>query len=294
MADASFSFEAEPLAFALTTPSVQTSPAVFASPHSGRYYPDDFVRASRLDADGLRRSEDGYVDALFRSAPDHGAPLIAAHYARAYCDLNREPYELDPAMFSDPLPSKANIRSSRVAAGLGTIARTVGAGMEIYRGKLRVSEVERRLAQCYRPYHRQLEQLVRATREKFGWSLLVDCHSMPSIGVPAGPDGAVDVVLGDSHGQACAPDITQMVQDRLVELGYRVSRNMPYSGGYTTCHYGRPSAGCHSIQIEINRALYLDEGKCRPGDGFDRVAADMDRFVLGLTDGLARWHGSSP
>ncbi len=292
MADVSLSSEVEPFPYALLNPSVQTSPVVFASPHSGRYYPPEFVAASRLDAETLRRSEDGYVDVLFASVPKHGVPLLAAHYARAYCDLNREPYELDQAMFSEPLPPRANTRSPRVAAGLGTIARTVGAGMEIYSSKLRVSEVERRLARCYHPYHAQLDQLLLQTREKFGWSLLVDCHSMPSAGASVWRDSPIDVVLGDSHGLACDDDFTRWVEACLEGQGFSVARNTPYSGGYTTCHYGHPATGSHSIQIEINRSLYLDEKNLMPGPGFDRVAAAMDVLVGHLTDRAAKWQGS--
>ncbi len=292
MADLSLSSDAAPFAFRLCSPTVQTSPVIFASPHSGRYYPAEFVAASRLDADALRRSEDGYVDALFDCGPRLGAPLLAAHYARAFCDLNREPYELDPNMFSGPLPPQANIRSPRVAAGLGTIARTVGAGVEIYRGKLRVSEIERRLACCYHPYHQQLAQLVQATQNMFGWSLVVDCHSMPSVGVPVWHDGPVDVVLGDSHGLACSPAITQLVENTFTEKGYRVVRNSPYAGGYTTCHYGCPKMGSHSIQIEINRSLYLDERTQTPGNRFDQVVSDIEFVVQALTVQAAQWQGN--
>ena len=293
MADVLVSSEVEPFAYALLSPSVLTSPVVFASPHSGRYYPPEFVASSRLDAETLRRSEDGYVDALFVTVPTHGAPLIAAHYARAYCDLNREPFELDPAMFSDPLPPRANIRSPRVAAGLGTIARTVGAGVEIYSSKLRVAEVERRLSRCYYPYHQQLERLVKQTRDQFGWSLLVDCHSMPSAGATVWRDAPIDVVLGDSHGLACSSKITDLIEEFLAGRGYSVERNTPYAGGYTTCHYGHPALGSHSIQIEINRSLYLDEKNLVPGPGFDRVATDMDLLVGHLTTHAAQWQGNT-
>ena len=263
----------------LTPPPVPAVPMVFASPHSGRFYPPGFVAQSRLDPTVLRRSEDVLVDELFACVPIYGAPLLAAQYARAFCDLNREPYELDPAMFSTPLPPVANSRSPRVAAGLGTIPRTVGAGLEIYHGKLRVAEIEQRLQLCYFPYHQQLEQLIHDTKARFGTCLLVDCHSMPSMGASIWGESPVDVVLGDNHGTACDPAITQMVQDCLTAQGYHVQRNHPYAGGFSTCHYGRPAAESHALQIEINRALYLDETGLAAGAGFPRLAAHLDALV---------------
>lgn len=285
---------AGPSAYSLWVPVDQTAPVVFASPHSGRQYPEAFVTGSRLDFVSLRRSEDAFVDELFSCVPDHGAPLIAASYARAYCDLNREPYELDPSMFSGPLPKAANIKSPRVAAGLGTIARTVGSGMEIYRGKLSIDEIEKRLELCYRPYHRQLERLIAATHERFGWCLLVDCHSMPSSGVPIWRDRGVDMVLGDCHGLACGSDVTEKIENFLTEKGYRVAINTPYAGGFTTSHYGHPSVGFHSIQIEINRDLYLDEASINPGPGFNRLRTDMNEVVRTLTKWAAQWQVKAP
>lgn len=266
-------------------PTAQTVPLVFASPHSGRDYPPDFVALSKLDPAGLRRSEDSFVDLLFASAPDRGAPLIAALFPRAFCDPNREPYELDPSMFSGRLPAHANTRSPRVAAGLGTIARVVASGAEIYRAKLPVAEAERRISQYYRPYHHRLRSLVDATRNRFGWSLLVDCHSMPSVGGPMDRDmglSRVDVVLGDCFGAACAPAVTQMAEDVFRNLGYRVVRNTPYAGGFTTRHYGQPKGGSHALQIELNRALYMDERKHTQSSGFATLQADLDKVIAAL------------
>lgn len=270
---------------AVQAPSPQTVPLVFASPHSGRDYPADFVAASRLDPLALRRSEDSFVDELFAAAPVHGAPLIAACFPRAYCDPNREPYELDPEMFADPLPAFANTRSPRVAAGLGTIPKVVATGTEIYRTKLPVAEAEWRVATCYRPYHSRLRALVDATRHLFGWSLLVDCHSMPSVGGPLDRDAGtarVDVVLGDCFGAACAPIVTHTVEESFLRLGYRVVRNAPYAGGYTTRHYGQPSTGSHALQIELNRALYMDERAHARSPGFAPLAADLGQVIADL------------
>ena len=273
-------------------PAERTVPLVFASPHSGRDYPADFVASSRLDPQGLRRSEDSFVDELFAGVVRHGAPLLSACFPRAFLDPNREPYELDPSMFSGPLPSAANTRSPRVAAGLGTIARVVATGSEIYSGKLPVSEIERRVTQFYRPYHRRLVALVDESRLRFGWSLLVDCHSMPSIGGPMDRDvglSRVDVVLGDCYGASCAPLITQVVEEAFRSRGYRVVRNTPYAGGYTTRHYGQPRNGSHALQIELNRALYMDESRHAKLPGFDHLAADLDGVVAALA-ALTRDH----
>lgn len=268
-------------------PVERTVPLVFSSPHSGREYPPDFVAASRLDPQGLRRSEDSFVDELFASVVRHGAPLLSARFPRAFLDPNREPYELDPSMFSGQLPPAANTRSPRVAAGLGTIAKVVATGAEIYAGKLPVSEIDRRVSQFYRPYHRRLAALIDESRLRFGWSLLVDCHSMPSIGGPMDRDvglSRVDVVLGDCYGASCAPQITQAAENAFRARGYRVVRNTPYAGGYTTRHYGQPRHGSHVLQIELNRALYMDESRHAKLPGFDRLAADLDGVAADLAE----------
>ena len=269
----------------LVDPVEQTVPLVFASPHSGAEYPPDFVAASRLDPEALRRSEDSFIDELFASARSLGAPLLAARFPRAFVDPNREPYELDPGMFSGPLPPQANTRSPRVAAGLGTIARVVASGAEIYRGKLPVAVVEQRIAGYYRPYHARLAELLDSTRRRFGWSVLVDCHSMPSVGGPMDDDSGlsrVDVVLGDCHGASCAPEITEVVERSFRRLDYRVVRNIPYAGGFTTRHYGQPARGAHALQIEINRGLYMDETAHRKAEAFPQVAADIGQVVAAL------------
>ncbi|MCA9218753.1 MAG: N-formylglutamate amidohydrolase, partial [Planctomycetales bacterium] len=259
-------------------PVKQTSPLVFSSPHSGSYYPRDFVAQSSLELATLRKSEDSYVDELFGDATGIGAPLLRALYPRAYLDVNREPYELDPEMFDGPLPAYVNTSSARVAAGLGTVARIVATRREIYRSKLSFNEVEQRLATFYRPYHQTLRGLVARTRDRFGFCVLVDCHSMPSSGLPLDGDGApagIDFVLGDRNGLSCHPLITEAVELTLTAMGYRVLRNNPYSGGFTTQHYGDPANGFHSIQIEINRALYMDEATLHRRASFQNLRADL-------------------
>ncbi|MSO71846.1 MAG: N-formylglutamate amidohydrolase [Alphaproteobacteria bacterium] len=275
-------------AIEVRSPERQTAPVVFSSPHSGRDYPAEFVAASRLDALRLRRSEDFRVDELFASAPRNGAPLLCALFPRAFVDVNREAQELDPGMFDAPLPPGVNSTSPRARAGFGTIARVVAHGEEIYARKLSFAEVRARIDAHYRPYHQALAQLVDDTRVSFGSCLLIDCHSMPSVGGPFDADAGcsrVDIVLGDANGKSAAPGIVAAVEGRLRTLGYSVRRNAPYSGGHITRFYGRPSEGVHALQIEINRGLYMDEGALRLNAGFAPLAADLDRlmgFVAGL------------
>lgn len=263
-------------------PRDQTLPVVLASPHSGRHYPDDFLAGSRLDARALRQSEDGFVDEIFADAVGMGAPMLRAHFPRAYLDVNREPYELDPGMFADPLPSHANTRSPRVAAGLGTIARIVAHGQEIYRGKLTYAEAQRRIDRCHRPYHQMLTGLLDETRAHFGYALLIDCHSMPSTPGPAllaAGGQPLEFVLGDLHGQACGPVLTETAARWLRGRGYGVDRNNPYAGGYTTRHYGHPDRGVHALQIEISRALYMDEKRMRRKPYLTVLAKQMADLV---------------
>jgi len=260
-------------------PLRQTAPVVLASPHSGRLYPASFIAAARLNALSLRRSEDSFVDELFADAPAHGIPLLSATFPRAYCDANREAWELDPAMFEDSLPAWVNTTSPRVGAGLGTIARVVATGEAIYRGKLRFAEAERRVRTCWQPFHDTLSALIGGTQASFGGCLLIDCHSMPFHG--SAGRGA-DIVLGDAHGTACCPAVTRAAEHALIRLGYTVRRNDPYAGGFITRHYGRPREGVHALQIEIARGLYMDEDRIAPLARFDAVQADMAGLIAQL------------
>ncbi|MFM2130084.1 MAG: hypothetical protein RL477_1630 [Pseudomonadota bacterium] len=266
-------------------PARQSLPVVFASPHSGDRYPQSFIAASRLDFANLRKSEDSFIDEIFGAAPRFGAPLLKALYPRAYIDPNREPFELDPEMFADPLPSYVNTHSPRISAGLGTIARVVANGAEIYRDKLSFAEAAARINALYRPYHRALQELIEATRNAFGWCLLIDCHSMPSVGGPMDADTGktrVDFVLGDCFGASCDAAISDHVERELAKGGHTVTRNVPYSGGYTTVHYGRPRADVHVLQIEINRALYMDEDRYERLPGLNALTAHIESLMATL------------
>ena len=270
-------FESRPV-FSVLAPAQQRVPLVFNAPHSGRDYPDRFRQTSRLDAVQLRRSEDAYVDELFAAAVPMGAPFLLAHFPRAWLDVNREPYEFDPRMFDGPLPHYANVRSVRVAGGLGTVPRLVAEGRDIYRKRLPVSEALSRVENVYKPYHDALRMLTAATHRTFGRSILVDCHSMPSA-VREGESGRPDIVVGDRFGTAAARSLTELAVALLRERGYAVARNKPYAGGFITEHYGRPVRGLHAVQIELNRGLYMNEMTQERTAGFEALREDLAGFI---------------
>lgn len=258
-------------------PRKQKVPLVFASPHSGSNYPSNFLRVSALDQITLRKSEDMYVDQIFSVVLASGAPLIRALLPRSFIDLNREPYELDPDMFIDELPSYVNRHSPRVVSGFGTIARIVSTGNNIYTCKLLFSEVQQRIKTFYYPYHTELMNLIKSTKERFGYCVLIDCHSMPSTIKAIKTAGEIedrveqetlaDVVLGDRFGMSCNNAFTRAVEHTLRTYGYTVARNRPYSGGYTVFKYGQPARRFHALQIEINRRLYVNEETYQPSLG---------------------------
>src|SRR5438477_1896560 len=270
------------VALDIRQPRVRAVPLVLASPHSGNDYPRDLLAASRLDPLTLRRSEDSFVDALFAAAPELGAPLLAARFPRAYLDVNREAWELDPTMFSDTLPSFVNVRSPRVRMGLGTIARVVASGEEIYARKLRFAEARQRVDALYHPYHHALRRLVDETAANFGGYLLLDCHSMPSAASTVSGHDAAGIVLGYCYGASCAPRIVEAARAFLAKRDFAVVLNAPYAGGFTTVHYGNPRRGRHALQIEINRSLYMDERRYRKKPGFERLKAEMTGLIAHL------------
>lgn len=275
----------EPASYEILRPRHVSAPLVLASPHSGRDYPPEFVARSRLSPLALRKSEDGFVDELFAGARGCGVPLIRALFPRAFVDVNREPFELDQDMFSDPLPNHVNTQSVRVAAGLGTVPRTISGGQDIYSQKLGFAEAAARIDRHYHPYHRALQRLIRKARRDFGYCILIDCHSMPSFGEPTDPDaghGRTDFVVGDCFGEACAPYITDAIEETMAGFGYTVVRNRPFAGGFTTRRYGDPRKGVHAVQIEINRRLYMDEVRMQKTAGFAELADRMTELVSAL------------
>ena len=274
--------------FTLLSPREQSVPFVFCSPHSGRVYPKAFLDASRLDAHTLRKSEDCFVDELFAGVVDLGAPLLAARFPRAYLDVNREPYELDPELFFDAVPSHANTQSVRVVGGLGTIARIVADGEEIYARRMKVGQALERIDRLYKPFHAALAETIESTRAVFDQAFLIDCHSMPSTSSSQGAGGRPDFVLGDRFGASCDSRLTRLAREVLTGLGYEVQLNRPYAGGFITEHYGRPARGIHALQIEINRALYLDEVRLRQTAGFDRLRQNLTTLAQRLFRDMPR------
>jgi N-formylglutamate deformylase len=265
--------------FDVIEPEHWRGPVVFNSPHSGAIYPRAFLSSARLDHGTLRRSEDSFVDELIAGVVPRGYPMMRAHFPRCYVDVNREPYELDPRMFDGRLPSFANTRSMRVAGGLGTVARVVGDAQEIYDQRISVDDALRRIESLYKPYHRALRKLFTRVHQDFGAALLIDCHSMPSANGARDDRPRADIVIGDRYGTSCVPAVAEITESLLRSLGYSVSRNKPYAGGFITEHYGNPSAGLHAIQIEFNRALYMDERRYERIANFRRLAFDVEALA---------------
>src|ERR1700749_4066240 len=269
--------------FEIVEPEVWRAPIIFNSPHSGSVYPEDFLNASRIDLPTPRRSEDSFMDELIAGLSARGFPVVRVNFPRSYVDVNREPYELDPRMFSGRLRSFANTRSMRVAGGLGTIPRVVGDGQEIYGERIAVDDALARIEQLYKPYHRAPRPLINKAHRAFGTVIVVDCHSMPSVGVSREEPRRPDVVIGDRYGTSCAPILADTVEEAMRGLGYSVGRNKPYAGGFITEHYGNPASGLHTIQLELNRAVHMDERRREKGPRFAQVAADF----AALADALA-------
>jgi N-formylglutamate amidohydrolase len=268
--------------FDVIEPAPLKGPVLFNSPHSGSAYPRAFLLSSRLDIASLRRSEDSFVDELIAGVVEQGFPMLRAHFPRCYVDVNREPYELDPRMFDGRLPSFANTRSMRVAGGLGTVARVVGDAQEIYDQRIPVTDALRRIESLYKPYHRALRRLFTKLHREFGSAILVDCHSMPSSAGSKDERPRPEFVLGDRYGTSCVGVVAETVEETLRARGYSVSRNKPYAGGFITEHYGNPAAGLHAIQLEINRALYMDERRFERSSDFGRLATDMEMLARRL------------
>lgn len=267
------------VAYEVKHPERRTSCVVFASPHSGRDYPWSFLRKTILDEMAIRSSEDAFVDQLFAAAPSEGAPLLMAGAPRAYVDLNRNADELDPALIEGVRRQGHN---PRVASGLGVIPRVVSNGRAIYRGKLAMAEVERRIDLYWRPYHHMLKTLLDGAHQHHGQAILIDCHSMPHEamdGVSRGSATRPDVVLGDRFGAAASGEVMDLVESAFVGAGFTVARNAPFAGAYVTQTYGRPARNQHAVQVEIDRALYMNEALIRPNGRFDAVRERLSAVI---------------
>lgn len=270
-----------PAAHITKRPKTAASPFVFAVPHSGRHYPTDFIERARLNETALRRSEDAFVDQLFQGVLEHGGSLLIATYARAYLDLNRAENELDPALFHPPLEQDMLELSHRVKAGLGLIPSIISEGVRIYDKPLPAREAEKRASLVHKPYHNKLQELLGDSLKRYGKAYLIDCHSMPSEGGRRKRRGP-DIVLGDGWGNSCSREFTSLAEELFLNEGFSVRRNVPYSGGYSTVHYGNPASNIEALQIEINRAIYMDEETISPLPEFEQVAERLQKVCADL------------
>jgi N-formylglutamate amidohydrolase len=260
-----------------------TSAAVFSSPHSGSEYPQALLDRSHLSMAALRSSEDAYVDELYSAAPGCGAPLLAARLPRAWVDLNRAANEYDPALIAGAPKSS---RSPRINAGLGVIPRVVSEARTIFHGKLSMDEARARVEAAYQPYHDMLGAIISETRERFGYVVLFDCHSMPHDALAGSPTiggKRPEVVLGDRFGASCDRWIMDAALDLFSSAGFRVARNAPFAGGYITQSYGKPSRNVHALQIEIDRSLYMNEATIERLPHFATVQRQVSAIVRELT-----------
>ena len=268
--------------YTLDGPAGPAAPVLFASPHSGNEYPERMQSALCVPLIDLRRTEDAFVEELFADAPALGATLMAARYGRSVADLNRDPRELDASMFSDGLPRISGLPTARVDAGLGALPRVASRGEAIYARRLTRAEGEERLRLVHDAYHDRLGLELGALRDTHGAVLLIDCHSMPS--VQPGRRHLADIVLGDRFGSSCDPRLTGRVERAFRAQGLSVARNAPYAGGYTTRRYGRPKRNVHALQIEINRALYMDEHAVTRSDRFAEMRAVITDVTAQILD----------
>lgn len=271
--------------YTLRRPLHQKYPFVLASPHSGRHYPDSFIAASLLAPPELRRSEDAYADLLFDGAAA-AIPMIAARFPRAFLDANRRPDELDPAMFEEPPPGPAEC-TAHVSAGFGIIPKIVREGSVINRYRLAALDAEERIEKLYRPYHCALRAAMEQTRDRFGYSILIDCHTMP-----AAP-GVADIVVGDRFGTSAPTKLIELTEKRFAGEGFSVARNVPFAGGLCTSLYADPQAGFFALQIEISRALYLNEETVTPNGKFESVRARIGKALRFVVSASAERFGLS-
>lgn len=270
--------------YTLTMPTSHTTSVVFASPHSGRDYPSTFLNDSVLDEQSVRSSEDAFVDQLFTVAPDHGAPLLVSNTPRAFVDLNRGPEELDPALIKGLRRVDHN---PRVSSGLGVIPRVVAGGRAIYRGKLSLRDAQARLTEHWHPYHTMLQSMLDRSRAVFGEAILIDCHSMPHEAVKSLCKGTMrcpEIVLGDRFGASASPEIVDRIEAAFIRAGFQTARNTPFAGAYMAQHYGRPSRRQHVVQIEIDRALYLNEQMVQPNGDFEQVQARLASVISEIAE----------
>ncbi|WP_370576529.1 N-formylglutamate amidohydrolase [Paracoccus sp. MC1862] len=262
--------------FDIARPADWVGGVIFASPHSGRDYPGWFLAESVLDPHALRSSEDAFVDRLIAPAVAAGAVTLTARVPRCVVDLNRGADELDPAAIEGAASRRAD---PRIQSGLGVIPRVVAQGRAIRRGKLTLAEAQRRIDALWRPYHAALEGLMAEAVARHGRAILIDVHSMPREALLHLQAPPPDIVLGDRNGASADPAISEAVHGALIGAGFRVRRNSPFAGAHVASAYGRPLRGCHVVQMEIDRSLYMDEAAIRPHRGFDDLARRLGGVI---------------
>ena len=272
------------VAYHLINPGQRTTSVVFASPHSGRDYSRTFMRRTILDEHAIRSSEDAFVDKLFATAPQHGAPLLLAGAPRAFIDLNRSADELDPALIADV---RHPMHNPRVASGLGVVPRVVAGGRAIYSGKLSRIEAQQRIDTYWHPYHATLQRLLNESVGLFGEAILIDCHSMPHEAMDGIARAGVrrpEVVLGDRFGASASPEVVERIEAAFAAAGLNVVRNAPFAGAFTAQHYGRPLRRQHVVQIEIDRSLYMNEQMIRPNSNFAEMQRVLGRVISEISE----------
>lgn len=262
-------------AFSLDIPDVMQAPLIFASPHSGRCYPIALQEMSRLTLHELRRNEDVYIDKLFATAPHHGVAQLTANFPRSFVDVNRAPDELPQDMMPDDY-----VPTARAKVGLGIVPLIIAENKPIYNKAPKLGAIKARIAALYTPYHTALTDILAGIHAEYGRALLIDCHSMPGF-APMGARRS-DIILGDRYGISCAPETINRVEAAFQTRGYSVTRNYPYAGGYVTTHYSDRKRGIETLQIEINRDLYLNPVTLHLKNGFETLAADIDAIIADL------------
>jgi N-formylglutamate amidohydrolase len=245
---------------------------IFASAHSGSIYPDAFIERTDLAIKQLRRNEDAFITNLFSPAPELGAPLIEANFPRCFVDVNRASNELPSFWQTD-----GKIISPRAEIGMGVVPTMLSETINIYSEPLSLTAAKIRIKDLYHPYHDALQGLIGEARSLFGKVLLIDCHSMP--GFNSMGSRRSDIILGDRFGESCSPEIVMLVEKLFQGLGYSVSRNYPYAGGFVTKHYGKPYESANALQIEINRDLYLNPITLDKKPGFTALAKNISLII---------------
>ncbi|NQY38972.1 MAG: N-formylglutamate amidohydrolase [Henriciella sp.] len=274
--------ETLPAAFSIARGETVSAPVIFASPHSGKVYPRQMTDLLSVPLRDLERTEDAFVDELYADAPHQGMVLLHATFARAFVDLNRDARELDASMFSDGVPRVAGMPSARVKAGLGCLPRVGASGRDIYAQQISRADGQFRLETVHDRYHAALQSEIDALKQDWADVFVIDCHSMPSR--QPGRSNLPDIVLGDRFGSSCSAKLTSKVERFFRREGLSVTRNAPYAGGYTTRRYGRPRRGVHVLQIELNRALYMNEADVEKSNQFPHLQEKVSRLIVDIVD----------